>query len=234
MANNGSEDYTGVKKALRTIYKVGSKIALVLLIMIALFLLYIGISTKLYKMKGDKFKPKFTLYSIISPSMHPTIKVYDIIIDVRVDKPTDIKKNDIITFLSTSSYSQGLTVTHRVTDVIIDENGKYQYQTQGDNNMSPDAAYAPYENVLGKVVLKVPKFGLVQDFLTNGHGWILVVVIPTLIIIIKDILKLVKLSKVQEKANSIDSGNNIRKISIFDAEDEEKKRQESIKKRLDE
>ena len=232
MSNNGNEDFTGVKKTLKQIYKVGSKIVFGILIVVALFLLYVGISTKLYQSKGDKFKPKFTLYSIVSPSMHPTIKVYDIIIDVRVDKPTDIKKNDIITFLSTSSYSQGLTVTHRVTDVIIDENGKYQYQTQGDNNMSPDAAYAPYENVLGKVVFKVPKFGLVQDFLTNKHGWILVVIIPTLIIIIKDILKLVKLAKVQDKISTMDTGNNPRKIKIFD--DSEEKRQESIQRRLDE
>ena len=230
MANNG-EDFTGVKKTLKTIYKVGSKVVLAFLIFVALFLLYVGVSTKLYKIKGDKFKPKFTLYSIISPSMHPYIKVYDIIVDVRVDKPTDIKKNDVITFLSTSSYSKGLTVTHRVTDVIVDENGKYQYQTKGDNNMSPDAAYAPYENVLGKYVFKIPKFGYVQSFLTNGKGWILVIIIPTLIIIIKDILKLVKLAKVQEKASNIQPETYERKLTTQITEET---RQESIQKRLDE
>ena len=230
MSNIESENYTGAKKTLKTIYKIGSKVVFGFLILVALFLLYVGLSTKLYKTKGDKFKPKFTLYSIVSPSMHPTIKVYDIIIDVRVDKPTDIKKDDIITFLSTSSYSQGLTVTHRVTDIIVDENGNYQYQTKGDNNMSPDSAYAPYENVLGKVVFKVPQFGRVQYFLANRHGWILVIVIPTLIIIAKDILKLVKLSQLQEKASNVSTGNYSRKTSSK----EEERRKGSIKKRLDE
>lgn len=226
---NKSENYTGLRKTFKTIYKVVSKIALYFLIFVALFLLYVGVSTKLYKEKGDKFKPMFSLYSIISPSMHPTIKVYDIIIDKKIDSPTEIKKGDIITFLSTSSYSQGLTVTHRVTDVIVDENGKYQYQTKGDNNMSPDAAYAPYENVLGKVVFKVPQFGRVQDFLANRHGWILAVIIPALIIIIKDIIKLSKLAQVQSKASSTNLTSNKR-----NTKNKERQRQDSIRRKLDE
>ncbi len=224
------EDFTGARKTFKTIYKVVSKIALVFLILVALFLLYVGISHKIYKVKGDKkYEPMFSIYSIISPSMHPTIKVYDIIIDKRVTKPTDIKEGDIITFLSTSSYSEGLTVTHRVMEVRQNENGEYEYQTKGDNNMSPDAAYAPYSNVLGKVVFRVPQFGRVQDFLANKNGWILVVIIPTLIIIIKDILKLSKLAKLENKASN-STGLNERKTP----KDLEEARQESLRNKLDE
>ena len=222
------ESYTGTKKVFKTIYKVVSKIILYILILIALFLLYVGVSTKLYKVKGDKFKPVFSLYSIISPSMYPTIKVYDIIIDKKVDSPTEIKEGDIITFLSTSSYSQGLTVTHRVTEVRQKEDGNYEYQTKGDNNLSPDAAYAPYENVLGKVVFRVPQFGRVQDFLANRHGWILVVIIPALIIIIKDILKLSKLAKVESKVSTM-SGSGGKKTYRNSSSN----RKKSIARRLD-
>ena len=229
--NEKSEDFTSTRKTLKTIYKVGSKVGIAILVLIALFLLYVGVAHKIYQIKGDKkYEPVFSLYSIISPSMHPTIKVYDIIIDKRVTSPTDIKKGDIITFLSTSSYSQGLTVTHRVIDIRKDENGKYEYQTQGDNNMSPDAAYAPYDNVLGKVVLRIPQFGRVQNFLANEHGWILVVIIPTLIIIIKDIIKLAKLAKMEEKAS-----NPVKPDEVKDKpQDLEQTRQESIKRKLDE
>ena len=229
MANG--EDFTGAKKTLKTIYKIGSKVLFGFLLLVALFLLYVGISYKLYKAKGDKFKPKFTLYTIVSPSMYPKIKVGDIIIDVRVDKPTDIKKGDTITFLSTSSYSKGLTVTHEVIDIIVDENGNYQYQTKGVNNMSPDAAYATYENVLGKYVFKIPKFGYVQNYLSHGKGWILLIIIPTLAIIIKDIIKLVKLAKIQEKASNMSNETYERKMTT---QMNEETRQESIQKRLDE
>ena len=227
---NNVENFTGARKTFKIISKIVSKIALVFLIFIAIFLLYVGVSHKIYQIKGDKkYEPMFSLYSIISPSMHPTIKVYDIIIDKRVTKPTDIKKGDIITFLSTSSYSQGLTVTHRVTDVIQKENGEYEYQTQGDNNMSPDAAYAPYQNVLGKVIFRVPQFGRVQEFLSNRYGWILIVIVPALIIIVKDIIKLIKLSKLQNKAINVVSKQNEYERS----KNLEQSRKESIKRKLD-
>ncbi len=226
-----SENYTGARKTFKIIYKVVSKICLGFLILVALFLLYVGIANKIYKAKGDKkYEPYFSLYSIISPSMHPTIKVYDIIIDKKVSSPTDIKEGDIITFLSTSSYSQGLTVTHRVIDIRQTEDGSYEYLTKGDNNMSPDAAYAPYQNVLGKVIFRVPQFGRVQDFLANKHGWILVIIIPTLIIIIKDIIKLSKLSKLENKVANTPSEPNEYKTSS----DLEQQRQDSIKRKLDE
>ena len=226
-----NEDFTGSRKTLKTVYKIASKVALVFLIFIALFLLYVGISNKIYKIKGEKrFEPLFSLYSIISPSMNPTIKVYDIIVDKRVNKPTDIKAGDIITFLSTSSYSEGLTITHRVIEVKKNENGQYEYKTKGDNNLSPDTAYAPYENVLGKVVFRVPQFGRIQDFLANKGGWILVIIIPTLTIIIRDILKLVKLAGLENKASNINEENNNMKRTS----DLEQSRQNSIWRKLDE
>ena len=230
------EDFVGARSTLKTIYKIATKIGLALLIFIALFLLYVGISHKLYQIKGGKkYEPAFSLYSIISPSMRPTINVYDIIIDKKVNKPTDIKEGDIITFLSTSSYSKGLTVTHRVMEVKKNQDGKYEYLTKGDNNMSPDAAYAPYENVLGKVIFRVPQFGRIQEFLSNKGGWILVVIIPALIIIIKDIIKLIKLANIEEKAStSVKNDSNTNQKPKKRNKNLEESRQDSIKRKLDE
>ncbi len=226
-----NENFTGARKIFKKVCKIASKIAFAFLIFVALFLLYVGISTKIYKVKGEKkYEPAFSLYSIISPSMHPTIKVYDIIIDKRVNKPTDIEVGDIITFLSTSSYSEGLTVTHRVTAIRKNEEGKYEYQTQGDNNMSPDAAYAPYDRVLGKVIFKVPQFGRVQSFLSNKGGWILLIIIPILVIIIKDILKIAKLAKLEDKMSNVEVDNSRTKQVV----NLEQSRQESLRRKLDE
>ncbi len=187
------------KTRIKNIVNILSWTLLVLLIAIAIFLMYIGISSKLYATKGSAYEPKFSLYTIISPSMQPNLNVYDIIIDKRVDDASKIEIGDIITFISNSSISKGMTVTHRVIDIIPDEDGKLQFKTKGDFNLTPDGAYVTEGDILGRVILRIPQFGRIQFFLARQGGWLLVVVIPSLIVLIKYIVKLVKLTKVQEK-----------------------------------
>ena len=68
-----------------------------ILAIIALFLVYYVIAAQLYANKGEKYKPAFALYTIISGSMEPTIKVYDVVFDVKVDDPSKLKEGDVIT-----------------------------------------------------------------------------------------------------------------------------------------
>ena len=49
-----------------------------LLVICAILLVYYFIATKIYAKKGSGYEPKFSLYTIISPSMVPNIKVYDV------------------------------------------------------------------------------------------------------------------------------------------------------------
>ena len=222
------ETYTGTRQTLKVISKVFSTTILVLLIGIAAFLLYIGIATRLYATKGERFEPKFSLYTIISPSMKPNLNVYDLIVDIRVDDPKDIKVGDVITFISTSSISQGMTITHRVIDIVPAEDGSLQYQTKGDNNMNADGAYVTYENVLGKVALRVPQFGRIQYFLAQKGGWLLIIVIPALFVIIKNVVKLINLINVKdkaEKASYVPPKDPNKKIK-------EEKRKKAIKQKL--
>ncbi len=190
------------KRELKPIFKniltVISWASFILLLAVGAFLVYYIISVQLYSTKGEKFKPKFALYTIISPSMEPKIKVYDVIIDVRVDSPNDIKVGDVITFTSTSSISKGMTVTHRVVEK-YEENGVVKYRTKGDNNTSADSGSVDYSNVIGKTVLKVPQLGRIQFLLASKGGWIFIIVIPALGIIIYDILKLFKLVGVKKE-----------------------------------
>lgn len=222
------ETYTGPRQTLKVISKILSTTILVLLLGIAAFLLYVGVATRLYATKGEKFEPKFSLYTIISPSMRPNLNVYDLIVDVRVDDVKDIKVNDVITFISTSNISQGMTITHRVIDIIEAEDGTLQFQTKGDNNMNPDGAYVTKDNILGKVVLRIPQFGRIQYFLAQKGGWLLVIVVPALFFLIKDVVKLIKLVSVKdkaEKASYIPPKDPNKKIK-------EEKRKKAIKKKL--
>ncbi len=192
-----NENYN-FKSTAKFIANVISWTILALLVIIAVFLLYYFIANKIADKNGERFTPAVGLYTIVSPSMTPNLNVYDVILDVKVKKPTDIKVGDIITFVSTSAISKGYTVTHRVIALVETENG-IEYKTQGDNNMSPDATTVQFKNVLGKVVLKIPKLGKIQYFLSSAHGWLIIVVIPAILIIMSDIYKILKLSNAQKK-----------------------------------
>lgn len=188
----------------------------VILISCAACLVYYYISMQIYARKGESYAPTFSIYTIVSPSMTPKIQVYDVIINTKVEAPTDIKVGDIITFTSSSSLTYGMTITHRVQDIQI-VNGEYQYTTKGDNNLTPDLAPALYRNIIGKAVIKLPQLGRVQFFVASKFGWLLVVILPALYVIIKDVSKIIRINKVKknaEKANEelVNNDNNLKII----------------------
>ena len=117
-----------------------------------------------------------------------------------------------------------MTVTHRVVEVTSDENG-VAYKTKGDNNLSPDTAPAKYDNVIGKVIMRIPQLGRVQYFLASQGGWLIAIVLPALFIIISDILKIFKLAGVKNKIEEIDQKEKLSKK-------EQKRREEARKERL--
>ena len=191
-----------IKSIINYIFSVLSWTLFSILIICAVFLAYYFVAMKLYIAKGDKYKPFFSVYTIVSPSMVPTINVYDIIINKAVNNPTDVQKEDIITFTSTGVLSNGLTVTHRVKDILIDkQTNEYEYVTKGDNNLIKDDTPAKYSNLIGKVILRFPGLGKVQAFVGSKFGWLVVVIIPALIIIIQDLLKLIKVTRYKKQAD---------------------------------
>ena len=48
------------------------------------------------------------------------------------------------------------------------------------------------DNVFGKVIIRIPKLGYLQDLLATSGGWIIVVLIPCLAILSFDIMKVGK------------------------------------------
>lgn len=197
---------------------------LVILVIVAGFLLYYFISVRVYAQKGENFKPAFSLYTILSPSMEPNINVYDVIFDINVDSPEDIKEGDVITFISTATLTEGMTITHRVVQVIQDQNG-YSYMTKGDNNLANDGAAVPFENVLGKVLFRIPQLGRVQEFLATKGGWLIIVVIPALLVIISDVLKIFRLQTSKNQVEDYELKEKKRK-------QEEQEKKAKIKEKL--
>ncbi len=173
--------------------KLLSYAVIMVLIFLGVFFAYYFLSLKAYEKDPTTNLPHFGLYTIISPSMEPNIRVYDVVVNISVLKETDIKRGDVITFISNSNVSKGLTVTHRVLEVLNNPDGTTSFITKGDNNLTADQATVNYNDVIGKVLFKLPQLGRVQFLLANKFGWILVILLPALGVIIYDIIKFMKL-----------------------------------------
>lgn len=193
-------------KILNYIGKILSYASIILLVLIGAFLVYYLITMQ--KAKTDEtYKPQISLYTIISGSMEPAIHVYDVVVNVATKSPEDIKIGDVITFISSSSISNGLTVTHRVQDIRI-INGEYEFVTKGDYNPVADTNTAKYSNVIGKVAFKIPQLGRVQFLVASKAGWFIVVLLPAMGVIIYDVIKLIKLLGTKATSDKVKKNKN--------------------------
>ena len=163
-------------------------------------LLYVA-DIKIRAAKGDYSAPVFNAYVVLSGSMLPHIEIKDIVVTKKIPAE-ELEVGDIITFIAPDSRYGGISITHRILDKYYDESlGSYTYRTKGDANNTADSALVPNENILGKVILKIPKLGYLQDLLSSKGGLIFVVLIPCLVILSYDIMKILK--KVGQKTKLI-------------------------------
>lgn len=177
--------------------------SVVLILGIALLMFLASFVDKKISAKNGEYRsPLFGAYIIISESMVPQINVYDAVVTVRVDAE-DIKVDDIITFVSKEIETAGTPITHRVIGIVYEDDTKQKivgFRTKGDHNNTADFALIAPDEVIGKVFLRIPMIGYVQTIMTKPIGWLLIVVVPCLLIIGSDVLKLVKNSKEKEES----------------------------------
>lgn len=197
-----------------------------ILMIVAAFLIYYVIANAVYSKKGERFKPIVSLYTIISGSMLPTIKVYDVVVNLRVDDPSKLHEGDVITFISQSKINYGDTITHRINKITYD-NGTYYFTTKGDNNLVPDESPVEFNNIIGKVILKIPQLGQAQFFLLKQGSKLFLILIPSFGILIYDLLKMLNLVDTKKK---VDRSLEVKENKL--SKEEEEKLKEEIKNRL--
>lgn len=163
----------------------------IFLILILITLLTYVLDIRIRAAKGDYSAPTFNAYVVLTGSMLPEIQVKDVVVTKKVDADT-LKTGDIITFASSDSRFTGTIITHRILKKNQDSDGNITFQTKGDNNNVADSALVQPNNIYGKVILKIPKLGYLQDFLATQGGWIIVILLPCVTVISYDVVKLVK------------------------------------------
>ena len=183
-----------IKRFFRWVYKTISTIIVTLIVIIALLFLFFIVHTSVSNIKGKY--PKIGLYTIISPSMEPKIKMYDVVVVV---KSKDLKIGDVITYYSKISKYGTTPITHRIIN--INEDGTYI--AKGDANELADNENIEAKKIVGKVVFKIPQAGKIQFFIASKKGWFLVVLIPTVFLIIYDFYKLGKIISYKRRLKKI-------------------------------
>jgi signal peptidase I len=132
--------------------------------------------------------------SVLSDSMDDgqrgTIKPGDLILIKALKVGDSIVVGDIIAFMARDN----IVITHRVVEVLEDEQGKY-YITKGDANLEVDKdsngepAKIREDIVIGKYSSRIANFGFLALSLQTPIGIILFLGIPTLIIVGYDLLR---------------------------------------------
>jgi len=140
--------------------------------------------------------PMVVLSGSMSGERNGHIEVGDLIFITKA-KPKELNKGDVIAFMD-----GGMVVTHRIVDIAVSENGKYEFTTQGDANNSPDISPATEDELIGKYVLRIPKMGNVAMFAQTPIGMVLFIGVPLTVFMIYDAIRRKKYNKEESDRTS--------------------------------
>ena len=116
------------------------------------------------------------LLSIQTDSMYPALRSGDMIIDVAVKDPADLRPKDIITYWTVINGERVLN-THRIEN-IYDGGGYLIFETKGDNNTGVDPLTVHESELVGQYWFRIPGLGKVFDYLQTSTGFLLIIVLP--------------------------------------------------------
>ncbi len=155
------------------------------------WLILVGITVLAIYFLSSKFNVLggYKPFLVQSGSMEPSIMTGDIIV---VQKRETYFINDVITFQA----STDRVVTHRIVEVEKGEENKYS--TKGDANRSGDEDAITNQQIIGKVSLVIPKLGYFVAFSKSQRGLIFLLIIPALILILDELIKIKKNAKARD------------------------------------
>ena len=122
-----------------------------------------------------------------------------------------LKAGDVLTFRYV--YTTQITITHRITSITEKETGGFIIELAGDNkNSDSDQLYQKIDTsvpnntnyVIGKVVGKSVVFGGVISVLKNPIGMICIIMLPCLVIIILEVIKITRLLTADKKKRALE------------------------------
>ena len=196
-----------LKKRVRFSIKLVSYSLIVFLMIISSLLIFYVFSSKYYKSKG--MNPPFSLYTIVSSSMEPSINVNDVVF-IKKTEPNKLVKGDVITFYSSNPFFGNTPITHRI-EKVIREDDKLFFEVKGDANEIPDDELVISTNIIGRVYFRLPYFGNIQYFIASKKGILVAIIIPAVFILFYDSIKILKELRLRRERKEIEELESISK-----------------------
>lgn len=131
----------------------------------------------------------YKLFIVLSGSMESNINIGDLVIVKNVDVKT-LNENDVIAF---SDEKKSVT-THRIMET-LEINGDTCFRTKGDANNTYDDGYVCSNNVEGKYKFKIAGLGNAILFIQEPLGFIVMMLIISIVCIIWYFLENRKIDK---------------------------------------
>ena len=209
----------------------------VLTALVVLFLIAAVVLVVQTKRSDKPFFFGYATYFVLSGSMEPTIMTHDVIIVEQINDPSELKKGDIVTFVSGEQY-RGMVVTHRlVSEGVV--NG--MITTRGDNEKTnfKDDDPTPYANVIGRYVRTSRFLTLIYSVFTSRYGFLFLVFIPLMILLGVQVFNFRRACRMDKDGRLPEekSAEEVREQAVKEKEDEIKRKAIedylASKKRLD-
>ena len=136
-------------------------------------------------------------FIVLSGSMETQIMTGDVVVVKEIDAKK-LKENDIIAFKEDNN----IVITHRIIEIIKDENGDTKYKTKGDNNNEEDDGVVSPEQIEGIYKFRIGKIGDLALFVQTPVGMVICISIPLILLLLlqwKESLKEGKVKKDTQK-----------------------------------
>lgn len=119
------------------------------------------------------------LLVVLSNSMSATDFSAGDMIFIREVDPATLQVGDVISYISTAEDSYGSMITHKIRS-IQQEAGQLSFVTYGTTTGFDDEEPAYSQNVQGKYIGRIPKLGLIIQWLKNNPIYLVVLVFAIL------------------------------------------------------
>lgn len=160
----------------------------------------------------------YRVFTIATGSMEPVYNIDDVIL-VKDTDPSTLKKGDDIAYLGNRDAVKGLIVTHRIIRIETFSDGKVHYTLKGVNNKYEDPSITE-DQILGKVVGKLPVVNFINHVVKNIYGFFFLVFCPLVLVIFLEIADTIIDMKLEK--------NEIRLIEKEDKKSKKKNKKENI------
>ncbi len=203
------DDKKPISKA-KKIYNIVST-AVVALIFVFLVVL-VSVMMVQRKNGGEVSIFGYYMFDVVSDSMTGTIEKGEVIVSKKVDDANELKVGDIITFVAPSGPLSGYNETHRIHDIIYNDDGTIDYiKTAGDKlydgeikvddwKLEPDGVKAVY-------VRKSAFIAGLREFLSHWYGYVVLIALPMCIVgallIVSYVRDRVAQEREKEKENAV-------------------------------